>query len=182
MKRLLSLLLTFSLAFSARAGDVKIAYAASSAVTITLDSLASSSTFVAGRESTAVDNSTNKYIDFLLAGQIPQGTSPTTGKEIRVYVVGLSNDSTWPDVFDGTDSAETVTTTNILDSAARLAVVMNTTATSDEVNWFGPVSVASLFNGKVPLKWVAFVAHNTAVNLKSSGAVLSITPVYLTSN
>lgn len=184
MKKLLSLLVAILLALPGRAGDVKIAYAASSAVTITLASLASDANLLAGRESTLVDNSSNKYIDYLLAGQITQGTTPTAAKVIYVYVVSLANDSTWPDVFDGTDSNETVTTANIRDSACKLAAVINTTSTSDQVNWFGAVSVASLFNGKVPLKFVVFVVHNTAVNFNATGGnhIISITPVYLTTS
>ena len=159
---------------------IKNVYTASSAVTITLASLASDANLLAGRESTAIDNSSNLFLDYLLAGQITTGTTPTTAKEIRVYVVGIANDTTYPDVFDGTDSAETVTTANIRDSACKLAAVMATTATSNEVNWFGPISVASLFGGVVPLKFVVFVVHNTAVALNATGGnhVISITPVH----
>ena len=64
--------------------DIKLQYVASSAVTISLASLATDANLLAGRESTAIDTSTNEYLDYLLAGQITQGTTPTTGKEIRV--------------------------------------------------------------------------------------------------
>lgn len=162
--------------------SIKNAYVASSAVTISPASLATDSNFLAGRESTAIDNSSNKYTDYLLSGQITTGTSPTVDKEIRVYVVGISNDSTWPDVFDGTDSAETITNAGIRDSVCKLASVMVVTATSNVSYWFGPVSVASLFGGVVPLKFVVFITHNTAVNLNATAGnhVVSITPVYRT--
>lgn len=162
--------------------SVKTAYVASSSVTISPASLGSDANFLAGRESNAIDNSSNKYSDYLLSGQITTGTSPTVDKEIRVYVVGISNDSTWPDVFDGTDSAETVTNAGIRDSICKLAAVMRVTATSNVAYWFGPVSVASLFGGVVPLKFVVFVTHNTAVNLNATAGnhVVSITPVYQT--
>lgn len=160
--------------------DIKLQYVASSAVTISLASLATDTNLLAGRESSLIDNSSNKYLDYLLAGKITQGTTPTTGKEIRVYVVGLMDDSTWPDVFDGTDSAETVTSSGIRDSVCKLAAVMATDSTSDRANYFGPVSVAALFGGTLPAKFVVFVTHNTAVNLNSTGGnhVISITPVY----
>ena len=92
----------------------------------------------------------------------------------------MLNDSTWPDVFDGTDSAETVTSSGIRDSVCRLAAVMATDATSDRVNYFGPVSVAALFGGTVPPKFVVFVTHNTALNRHSPAGnhVISITPVH----
>lgn len=163
-------------------GNVKIAYAASSAVTITLASLATDANLLAGRESTAIDNSTNKYLDYLLAGQITTGTTPTTSKELRVYVCGIINDTTWPDVLDGTDSAETFTTSNIRDSSCKIASSMTTTATSDQTSWFAPVSVSALFGGNPPLKFVVWVVHNSAVNLNATGSnhVISITPIYRT--
>lgn len=165
--------------------NLKLAYAASSALTITLASLATSSTWLAGSESDAVDNSSNLYLDYLLAGMITVGTSPTASTEIRVYVVAMLDDSTWPDVFDGTSSAETVTSAGVGSGFLKLAAVMPVDATtSNRAYYFGPVSVASLFGGSCPRKWVAFVTHNSAVNLHSTAGnhSLTITPVYGTSS
>lgn len=164
--------------------DIKTAYAASSNLTCTLASLATSSTWLAGQESTEVVNTTNLYLDYLLSGKVTVGTSPTASTEIRVYVVGLMDDSTYPDVFDGTDSAETVTSAGVGSAFLKLAAVLPVDATtSNRVYHFGPVSVAGLFGGNVPKKFVAFVAHNTAVNLNSTGSnhQLTVTPVYATS-
>lgn len=160
---------------------IKQSLSASSAVTIDLSSLASDTNLLAGRESTAIDNSSTQAVDYLLAGKIRQGTSPTTAKKIRVYVVGMLNDTTWPDVFDGTDSAETASSVGVLNSVGRLAVEMATNATSDFDNYFGPVSVASLFGGFLPLKFSVFVTHDTGVNLNSTAGnhVISVTPRFL---
>lgn len=158
-------------------------YIASSALTITLASLATSSTWLAGRESTAVDNSSNKYLDYLLAGQITVGTSPTAATEIRVYVVAMIDDTVWPDVFDGTDSAETVTSAGVGSAFLQLVRSINVDATtSDRAYAFGPVSVASFFGGVCPRKFVIFVAHNTGVNLHATGGnhFINITPVNTT--
>ncbi len=162
--------------------NVKLAYGSSSALTITLASLATSATFVAGRESTGVDNTTNLYIDYLLAGKIATGTSPTNAREIRIYVIGLIEDSTYPDVFDGTDSDETFTNIQIRDATAKLAAIIATNNTSNIQYWFGPISVASLFGGVVPKKFVVYVTHNTGVNLNSTGSnhAIYVTPVYET--
>lgn len=162
------------------ASTIKDSYAASSAVTITLASLATSPTFVFGREGTAIDNTTTLAVDYLLGGKITSGTSPAAA-EIRVYVVGTVADASWPDVFDGTDSDETVTTVGILNSICKLAAVITTTTTNDVGYWFGPISVASLFGGSLPLKFSVFVAQNTTVNLNATGGnhVISITAKYL---
>jgi len=163
---------------------IKTSLSASFAVTIDLApagvGLASDTNLLAGREWTAIDNTSTQALDYLLAGKIRQGTSPTTGKEIRIYVVGPLNDSTWPDVFDGTDSAETVSSSGVRDSVCRLAAVMATNATSDFDNYFGPVSVASLFGGVLPRAIGGFVVHNTgvALNATSGNHVISVTPVF----
>lgn len=164
------------------AGDTKIEYAASSNLTITLASLASDTNLLAGRESSEVVNTANLYVDYLLSGKITTGTSPTTARVIEVWVVGLLDDSTYPDVFDGTDSAETITNAGIKNSICRLAASIDTTSTSDVVYFFGPVSVAALFGGRIPKKFVVFVTHNTAVNLNSTGSnhQITVTPVYYT--
>jgi hypothetical protein len=161
------------------AGDTKIAYAASVNLTHTLASLASDASLLVGRESTLVDNTTNLYTDYLLSGFITTGTSPTASKIIEVHVVGLMDDSTFPSVFDGTDSAETVTAA-IKAGVCRLAASMDTTSTSDVAYYFGPVSVAGLFGGVLPKKFVVFVTHSTAVNLNSTSGnhQITVTPVY----
>jgi hypothetical protein len=144
-------------------------YVASGAVTISLASLATSSTWLAGRESTLIDNTTNKYLDYHLSGVVTVGTTPTVSTEIRVYVVSMISDSVWPDVFDGTDSAETVTSAGVGSGFLKLAAVMSVDATtSDRAYPFGKVSVASLFGGVCPPKFVIFIAHNTGVNLNST--------------
>lgn len=162
--------------------DIKQAYIASSALTISLASLATDANLLAGRESSAYDCTTDKPLDVMLGGTIMTGTTPTTGKEIRVYCIGTIADSSWPDVFDGTDSAETISTAGTRDSIGKLAAVIATTSTSNQAYYFGPVSVASLFGGTLPQKFVVFVTHNTAVNLHATGGnhVISITPTYET--
>jgi len=161
-------------------GDIKLVYASSAALTITLASLATDTNLLAGRESTAVDNTTDKYIDYLLGGKITTGTSPTASKEIRVYVGALIEDSTYPDVLDGTDSNETITSADIRDASLKLAAVLPTNNTSDRTYFFAPISVAALFGGTLPKKFVVFVVHNTGVNLNSTGGnhAIYVTGVY----
>lgn len=146
-------------------------YAASATITISPASLATSSTFVAGRESTVVDNSSNKYDDALFSGKVTVGTTPTINTQILVYVFAPMDDTpTYPDVMDGTDSAETITSAGVGRGFLKLAASLDVDATtSDRVYNFGPVSVASLFGGIMPKFWSVFVAHNTGVNLNATG-------------
>jgi hypothetical protein len=154
--------------------DIKVKYPATSSValTITLASLATDSTLLTGRESTAVDNTTNCDLDHLVSGVIMTGTTPTVSTRIEVWAYAsfktASGTPTYPDVLDGTDSAETMTSAGVKDAALALVATMIVSATSNVAYYFRPVSIATLF-GAMPKFWGIFVTHNTAVNLNSTG-------------
>ena len=162
--------------------DVKLNYQAASDATITLASLASDTNLLVGRESNAIDNSANLYLDYLISGKVTTGTSPTTARSIEVWAIGSWDGTNWPDVFDGTDSAETITSANHKASICRFVASMSTDSTSDRTYHFGPVSMASVFGGTLPPKFVLFVVHNTAVNLNATASnhQIRIQPVYET--
>lgn len=162
--------------------DVKVAYGAAADVTITLASLATDSNLLTGRESTEVDNTTTLALDYQVSGKITTGTSPTTAKQIQVWCVGSWDGTTWPDVFDGTDSAETITSANHKNSICRLVKALATDATSDRTYHFSCESIAALFGGYVPKKFVFFVTHDTAVNLNSTAGnhQIRVQPIYET--
>lgn len=164
-----------------RAGDILHEWGSSAAYTITLTSLATSSSKVAGRESTAISHTTADALDYLVGGKITTGTSPTASKTIDVWVYASIDDTpTYPDVFDGTDSAETVTSENVRNSALKLLASIVVDSTSDRVYWFGPTGIAQLFGGALPKNHGLFVVHDTAVNLNATASnhALSYTPVY----
>jgi len=161
-------------------GDIKLVYGTAADATITLASLATDSTKLTGRESTAIDNTSTLASDYLVSGKITTGTSPTTAKSIEVWVVPSWDGTTWPDVFDGTDSAETITTQNHKDACCKLVAYLKTDNTSDRAYHFAGVSVAQLFGGSVPPKFAFFVTHDTAVNLNSTSGnhQVRVQPIY----
>lgn len=164
--------------------NIKVAYGTATAITNAIQSLATSSTWTAGYESDAVDNSSNLYLDYELSGKVTVGTTPTANTEIRIYIVGSIDGTTWPDVFDGTTSAETVTSEGVRDGFAKLAAVLRVDSTTSNREYpFFIGSIASLFGGVCPTKWAVFVAHNTGVNLNSTGGnhVFTQRGIYLTS-
>jgi hypothetical protein len=65
----------------------------STAFTITLASLASSTAGV-GRQSTILDNTSNKYLDVLVFVKIKLGTSPTGNRAVYVYLIRDDNNGT----------------------------------------------------------------------------------------
>ena len=155
--------------------DRKVAYASSVAYTITLASLATSSTLVAGRESTSISNTTDKFLDFLVSGKITTGTSPIGGV-IEVWTYGSLEDTpTYPDVMDGTDSAETATSRDILINGLSRIATIPVDTTSNRTYWFGPISLAGSFgrlvggNLYIPKNHGIFVTHSTGVNLHATG-------------
>jgi hypothetical protein len=162
--------------------DIRLKYPSTSsvAVTISLASLGSgaSGVFTAGRESTAIDNTTNLDCDHILSGQITTGTTITASRSINVYVAAplsvSSGTPTWPDVLDGTDSAETFTSANVMNGIVKLAASMTTDNTNDRAYTFSGVSVASLFGGSLPPFYVVFVAHDSGNALNSTAGNHSI--------
>jgi hypothetical protein len=135
--------------------------------------LSSSSTFLAGWEFAAISNRTNLDFDHLLSGKIRVGTTPNVNSYIQVWVVPAlkfaSGTPTWPDVFDGTASAETWTAVAIRDAAARLAIaILVDTSTSSRDYYFGNISVAALFGGVLPPDYAVFVTQNTGANLDAT--------------
>lgn len=149
---------------------VNVAYATAATITMDLASLASSGTFVAGRESSEIDNTTNKYMDALVKGRISVGTTPTANTVIAVYVWGsdVSLATTGIDVLDGTDSAETLTNAGILNALKWGASIAVPIATSDVAYEILPFSVASRFGGVMPKFWGLYVAHSTVAALRAT--------------
>jgi hypothetical protein len=147
-----------------------INYASAATITMDLAALASSSTFVAGRESSQIDNTTNKYLDAIVRGSVSVGTTPTANTSINIYVWGafVSLATTAIDVLDGTDSAETLTNSGVLLTLRPGPSIQVLATTSDIAYPVLPFSVAALFGGALPPFWGLFVAHNTGVALRNN--------------
>ncbi len=156
-------------------GDIIGYVRASSQLTITLAALPTDANLLTGRESTEYDNSTNLDPNLALTGKFTTGTSPTTAKEIRIYVIRPTKDGTYPDVFDGTDSTETISGVGARDSCCMLAKVIPTIATSDLTYAWDAGNIAALFGFDIITKFIVFVTHNTGVNANGTAGNFEIT-------
>ena len=146
-----------------------ITYSAEAALTLGVENLATSSTFVAGRESTVVDNTSNKYVDVHLYGKIQVGTTPTANTQILVYVFAAPGDSaTYPDVMDGTDSAETITSAGVGRQFLKLAASLDVDTNTSDRDYPFFAELAGVFGGTMPQRWGVFVTHNTGVNTNTT--------------
>lgn len=166
-------------------GDIKLAYASSSNLTVTnLNSLASSQTWVAGWESALIDNTSNLYTDYRITAKLTVASSNNQAGEIRLYLVGMLDDSTWPDVFDGTESTETITDTEMRDAICRLGAVSAVDTTAGDVYYLDCPSAAAVFGGNLPKKFIIFITLNstttTTAGLASSGNQVTIVGSYET--
>lgn len=142
--------------------DIKMKYGAE-AVTVacTLTSLASGS----ARESAAVDNSINLYLDALVKVKVKFANTVLTGdKRVYIYAAGTVDASLpeWPDAVTGADAAIT------LDSPTQLKLIGAVEAAQNLTRKSEPMSVAQAFGGILPVNW-------SIVILNSSGAALTAT-------
>lgn len=163
--------------------DVKIAYAASSNITVTnLHGIATSATLVSGWESGVIDNTTNKYVDYLVSAKIVVAAAGLSVGTIAMYAVPLLDDSTYEGGFDGTESTETTPLDDAGGTAAgaRLLSLAATDTTASQAYYLAASSVAEAFGGICPAKFVIFIAHSTGANLAASGNQVTIKGVYYT--
>lgn len=135
-----------------------------------LTSLGSSATWVAGYEWFLVDVAAMSPVPFDVrhSGKIRVGTTPTVNTQIRIYLVASEDGTTWPDVFDGTPSAETVTSAGVRDGFAKLAAVLNVDSTTSDRDYPYSFNAAAVFGGSLPDSYVVFVTHNTGVALNAT--------------
>ena len=147
------------------AADIKLKLGSTNqALTVTLASLASSAT--AGRESTAVDNRTNLFLDALVTVKIKLTTgTPGNDKAVYVYAYGSVDDgTTYPDAVTGTDAAITLNDPVNL----RLIGVINAVAQSTTYK-SGPFSVAAAFGGVLPAFWGIVIRNYTGIAFTATG-------------
>lgn len=147
--------------------DIKKKYGPKTTITMAVAGLLSDTNLLTGVESSIIDNTVDGFDDILLSGKSTTGTLPTNARQIEVWAVAWDGAS-WPDVFDGTTSAETITSTDIKSAICKPVASMSTNATSDRTYSFSGVSARSVFGGELPSKFILFQTHNTGVALNAT--------------
>lgn len=140
---------------------VKESLGASTAITVTIDSLASSQTV--GRASTAVDNSTNLYLDALVQVKvvIPTGT-PANDKAVYVYAYGTVDGTNYGEAVTGTDASYTV------DNPTGLPLLGTIPVGAQSITRYSRAfSVAAAFGGVMPVKWGLVVVNFSGIALST---------------
>lgn len=164
--------------------NANVSYNASAAYTFTLTSLATSSTRVVGRESTVIDNTSTKALDFIAALKTKTGGSaPTANTQIDLWVHGSFNDTpTYASPLTGSDAGATFPSENTRNSAMIPGASALFDAATARVMDLAPFSVGSKFGAAVGLPKFhgLFVSHNGGQNLSSTAGdhVVSATSIY----
>lgn len=152
--------------------DIKIAYAAKATITWTGTSLANGS----GRESTVVDNTSNKYLDARIRIQTKGQASGTA--LIDVYVYTALGDTTYTDAATGSDAAFTAAGRRNSRYLGSIQMNAATSAVQGELP-----SIASAFGGVMPDKWGLIIINNSGAALSATAGdhVIEYEGVYATS-
>jgi hypothetical protein len=134
----------------------KLTYANSANFTLTLASLAQA----AARESTAIDNGTNAYINALVRVQVKLQTgTPASDLTVYVYAYGSEDGTNYTDNATGSDAAITLRTP----PAARLLGTIPTPDSGALTYKSNPFPVARAFGGVMPRKWGIIVLNRTNI-------------------
>jgi hypothetical protein len=143
--------------------------------TLTFASLASlptSSTLLAGAQSTALDTTnlinSGPCDELQIGGKIKAGTSPTGGF-IEVWAYAAFNDTPfYPDTITGSDGTVTITSRDILNSGFTFLGSVPCSTTTGQVYPFGLWSMRQKFAGQVPAKLGLLVLQSSGVALDAT--------------
>lgn len=138
--------------------DIKAKYGTSNqAITITLNGLADDGY----RASTAIDNSSNLFLDALVQLQIKvTAGAPAGDKNVLVYAYGTTDGGTiYSGAASGTDAAYGGVAGQLINNCPFLGIV--TVDAQNELFESDVFSVASAFGGVLPQKWGIIVMNQT---------------------
>jgi hypothetical protein len=139
-----------------------LTYPAAATITLDLKSLANGS----WRAGTAIDNTTNLYMDATIGGSIQvHSTAPTAGGTIDFYLYASYDGTNYTGGASGTDGAysdaDNETSFHFMHSIVVTATI------SVDYEW-GPFNVLSVL-GHMPPKWGVVVENNTGQILHATG-------------
>ena len=142
--------------------DIKSKYGTNAqTITCTLASLANNGQ----RQSTAIDNTSNLFLDALVEVSIKSNASGTSASGyVNVYAYGtVDGGTTYSDGATGTDGSITLTSPPNMRLIGVINVVANATTYAG-----GPFSVAGAFGGRLPDHWGIVIENKTNAALDST--------------
>jgi hypothetical protein len=137
--------------------EIKDKFGSSTALTITLASLGNTS----ARQSTVVDNTTDRFSRVIIFAKIKQGTSPTGNRTVTAYLIRDDNHGTnhRTDGAGASDAAITIL------NASLIGVMNNKSSPST-----GDVLYGEFIIDNPGPKWAIAIQNDTGVNLDGTGS------------
>ena len=146
--------------------ELNVKYQAPAAITWTLASLASSTT--AGRECTAIDNSTNKYDDYTINITIAFPNSATANDKTVYFYAGGWDRTSYQGGLTGSDAAYTFD--DITTTPSPLTLCLAAFQVINKTRIFRIPSIATVFGGVVPEKFGLAAINYSGQTLTSGSA------------
>ena len=160
---------------------IKLVYSAEQTLTPTgVPGLAHDANLLTGIEIAEIDNRTQQAEDIIVNILTTTGTNPVAGSRIEIWAIAANASGNYPDVFDGTTSSETISSTTMKSNICQSVVSFATTSTSNQAYGRYGISLRQVFGGVVPNRCVLFITHNTGVALNATAANHAMTYQYVT--
>lgn len=137
--------------------EIKDKFGSSTALTITLASLSNTS----ARQSTIVDNTTDRFARVIVYAKIKQGTSPTGNRTVTAYLIRDDNNGT-NHRTDGAGASDAAIT---IQNATLIGVMNNKSSPAT-----GDVLYGEFVIDNPGPKWGIAIQNDTGVNLDSTGS------------
>lgn len=142
-------------------------YATPATLTWGMTTPSSDANLLAGRQSTAVDQGSNNYVDIMIGGHFVGPSSGAAAGTIQVYAYGSWDDgTTYQSTMTGTDGNLTVNAQT--KALLHLLYRITTNTTNGQVYKWGPVSLANVFGGTMPERWGLWGVHSAGGALQTS--------------
>lgn len=160
---------------------LKPSYGTTTAVTITLNALANNG----GRQSATIDNSVTLADDYMIDGNFKTaagslGTNPTVNIFIAASFDGINFGGAYgANTIGGVDAAFTLPSNTADFGLLRVVPILN----NAEAEYFNGASVAALFNGVCPKKFVVVIQNSSGLALDATaGGTINYTSISWTQN
>lgn len=152
-------------------------FGTSTAITCTLNSLATSATRLVGRNATAVDISaiTVVPIDILIGAKFTLAAAGLAASLIEIWLACSENGTDYAGSCATADAGQTFLAEQKSCMKQIASIPTNTTASGVYIPT--PMSVAAQLGGTLPRKFSLFVTQSTGAALAAAGNALTYTPI-----
>lgn len=156
-------------------GDVKQFYGTSNqTITLTFTSLASSAT--AGRQSTYVDNATNKFLDALCSVVLDMANSGSAANDKAIYIYAYGTSDGGSNYSGGCTGSDAIYTDTDPSQLGRPVCVVPALANS--VVYKATFNIAQAFGGVLPERWGIVVRNYSGIALDATGSSANYQGIY----